>query len=231
VDSLGYGAHFWLAAALGAVGVVLILPIVEPDREGRAEGEDPRLIVVARIRPVWVASFSVTGLAVAYGAILSFLPALADLQNLSTSGAYFSAFALALIVTQASAGWLSDRVGRRAITVPGLILVIPATIALGLVTTDLGLVAAGAAYGVAWGLGRVGLDTIVVDAVSPQERGTAISILYICFDLAVGVGSYGLGIVAQWRGLPAAFYIAGMWAAVALAGYLVWGRGVGQARD
>jgi MFS family permease len=228
VQNWGYAVHFWLAAVFSVVGVILILPIAEPKREPPVGDENPSLLSVARIRPVWVVSFAVTGLAVVYGAVLSFLPALADFKGLTTAGAYFTAFALALIVSQTVAGWLSDRIGRLAVTIPGLVLAIPASLALGLVRTDLGLMAAGATFGVAWGLGRVGLDTILIDGVSPRARGTAISFLYICFDMGVGVGSFGLGIIAQSRGLPAAFYAAAIWAVIALVGFLVWGRGLGQ---
>ncbi|MGD8738453.1 MAG: MFS transporter, partial [Anaerolineae bacterium] len=164
------------------------------------------------------------GLAVAYGAILSFLAPFAGERNLSVAGGYFTAFALAMMVAQAVAGWLSDRVGRRAVAIPGLVLVVLAMTGLGLAGSDAGLLAAGAVFGLSWGLARAGIDTSVVDAVSPKERGTAVGFLYTMFDAGVGVGSFGLGVVAQSWGYAAAFYAAAIWAAVALAGYLAWGR-------
>ena len=83
---------------------------------------------------------------------------------------------------------------------------------------------AGAAFGLSWGLARAGIDTAVVEAVPSEARGTAVGFLYTCFDSGVGVGSFGLGIVAQAQGFPAAFYAAALWAAVTLTGYMVWGR-------
>jgi predicted MFS family arabinose efflux permease len=76
-----------------------------------------------------------------------------------------------------------------------------------------------------WGLVRAGIDAAVMDAVTPEARGTAIGLLYACFDIGVGVGSFGLGVFAQVRGFSAVFYAAALWAAVALTGYLTWGRG------
>jgi predicted MFS family arabinose efflux permease len=64
----------------------------------------------------------------------------------------------------------------------------------------------------------------MLDAVSAEARGTAVGLLYTSFDIGVGVGSFGLGVIAQARGFAAAFLAAAAWATAALAGYLVWGR-------
>jgi predicted MFS family arabinose efflux permease len=95
---------------------------------------------------------------------------------------------------------------------------------LGTARTNAALLAAGAIFGLSWGLARAGIDTAVVEAVSAEARGTAVGFLYTVFDIGVGVGSFGLGIVAQARGYTAAFYAAAAWAFVALAGYVGWGR-------
>jgi predicted MFS family arabinose efflux permease len=220
----GYDVHLAISAGITAVSIPLLLPVAEPERAPTAEAAGPRLRAVARMRPVWVAAFGITGLAVAYGAVLSFLPPFADEWGLVTAGAYFSAFAVAMMLAQASAGWLSDRVGRRTVAVPGLILAVPAMVLLATARTNTALLAAGAIFGLSWGLARAGIDTSVVDAVSAEARGTAVGFLYTVFDIGVGVGSFGLGIVAQAQGYAAAFYAAAVWAAVALAGYVSWGR-------
>lgn len=220
----GYGPHFLTAAGIGAASLIVLLPVAEP-RPGETPRErEPSLRSVARLRPVWVAAFGSTGLAVAYGAALSFLAPYAEEQGLGAAGAYFTAFALAMMVAQASAGWLSDRIGRRAVATPGMMVVALAMIGLAMASTDAALFAAGAGLGVGWGLVRAGLDTSVVDAVPPEARGTALGFLYTCFDIGVGAGSFGLGIVAQAQGYAAAFYAAATWAIVTLAGYLGWGQ-------
>jgi predicted MFS family arabinose efflux permease len=94
-----------------------------------------------------------------------------------------------------------------------------AAVGLALVHSDMGLLAAGAGLGVSWGLVRAGLDTSVVDAVPQVVRGTALSLLYTCFDIGVGAGSFGLGAVAQAQGYAAAFFAAAAWAVATLAIY------------
>jgi MFS family permease len=169
---------------------------------------------------VWVAALASTGLAVAYGATLSFMAPLATERGLKAAGAYFSAFAATLMLAQVLAGWLSDRIGRRAVAAPGLAVAALATVWLAVAHSDATLLAAGATLGLSWGLVRGGLDAAVVDAVPAEGRGTAIGLLYTCFDAGVGVGSFGLGVAAQHYGYAAAFGLAAVWAAVALAAYL-----------
>lgn len=226
----GYPVHFLAAAAIGAAGVLTLLPLKAPRPRTKPSPERTSLWAVARLRPVQTAAFGSTGLAVAYGAVLSFLSPFAAERRLTTAGGYFTAFALTMMVCQAAAGWLSDRLGRRAIAAPGLIAAGLATAGLAPAHSDAALLACGAGLGLSWGLVRAGLDTAVVDAVPAEARGAALGFLYTCFDAGIGIGAFGLGIVAQAQGYAAAFAVAASWAAVALAGYL--GRGqriVGQA--
>jgi MFS family permease len=168
---------------------------------------------------------------VAYGAILSFLPPFADERGLSAAGGYFSAFAVAMILAQVCAGWLSDRIGRRAVAVPGMILAVPAMISLATASTEVALLLSGVVFGLSWGLARAGIDAAVVDAVPLEARGTAVGFLYTCFDTGVGVGSFGLGVLAQAHGYAAAFYAAASWAAITLVTYLAGGRRTARRGD
>jgi MFS family permease len=220
----GYALHFILASLLAAVCFLILLAVAEPKRRRPAGSGIPTLSIAARQPVVWVAAFGTTGLGVAYGAVLSFLPPFATERGLTAAGAYFTAFALTMMGSQTLAGWLSDRIGRRAVVIPGILLVVPAMAGLALSGTNAGLLVAGAVLGLSWGLTRAGIDSAVVDAVPDQVRGSAISLLYTVFDVGVGMGSFGLGVAAQAQGYAAAFFLAAIWAAVALAGYLLLSR-------
>ncbi|RPI51444.1 MAG: MFS transporter, partial [Chloroflexi bacterium] len=226
----GYTPHFWGAAAIALVSLVLLLPLKETAGPPQTVHVASGFWSVARLRPVWLASFAGTGLAVGYGAALSFMPPFAAERGIEAAGGYFTAFALAVIASQASAGWLSDRVGRRAVALPGMVVAGLASAGLALAWSDLALLAAGAGLGLSWGLVRSGLDASLVDSVPSESRGAAFAFLYTCFDAGIGAGSFGLGLLAQAQGYAAAFYAAAAWAAVALAGYLAWGRPAGPVR-
>ena len=218
----GYAAHFGAAAGIAALSFVLLLPVQEVRPQESSEQAGPGFWRVARLAPVWTAAIGGTGLAVAYGVSVSFMPPLAAERGLTAAGAYFTAFALAVMSAQASAGWLSDRIGRRAVAIPGMFAAVLAAGLLGLAGSNAALLAAGAGLGLSWGLARAGLDTMVVDAVPPQARGTALSVLYTLFDAGIGLGSFGLGLVAGTQGYAPAFYAAAAWALAILACYVVW---------
>jgi MFS family permease len=220
----GYSAHFLVAAIIAAASFVTLLPVREPQRDTLPETRGSSFRTVGKVRTVWVAALGSTGLAVAYGAVLSFLAPFTVERQLIAAGLYFTAYAVAMIIAQALAGWLSDRIGRRAVAAPGMAIAALSMFALAGAHTDAIVLAAGAGLGLGWGLTRAGLDTAVVDAVTPEMRGSAVSFLYTWVDIGVGVGSFGLGIVAQRQSYAASFYLAAIWAALALAGYLVWGR-------
>ena len=109
-----------------------------------------------------------------------------------------------------------------------MFVVVLAMLGLAAAGSDPGLLAAGGLLGVSWGLVRAALDTEVVDAVTPGMRGMALGFLYTCFDIGVGAGAFGLGVLAQARSYGAVFYAAAAWAAVALLGYVVASRGTAE---
>ncbi|MBN1657215.1 MAG: MFS transporter [Anaerolineae bacterium] len=231
----GFEAHFWAATAIAVVSLLLVLPLTEPRGARAAQGSGhtsgPGFWAVARQQAVWTAALGGTGLAVAYGVALSFMPPLAEARGLTAAGTYFTAFAVAMMLTQSGAGWLSDRVGRRAVALPGMLCAALATAGLVAAHSNAALIAAGAGLGLSWGLVRAGLDTAIVEAVPPQARSSAVGVLYTLFDAGIGVGSFGLGLLAETAGYAAAFWAAAAWALVALGSYVAAGHGGAAASE
>lgn len=220
----GYGTHFVSGAGVGLVSVLLLLPVVEPRIKGATDQQGPGLQTVLETRALWVAALGTSGLAVAYGAVLSFVAPLAAERELTAAGAYFTVYAVAMMAAQAVSGWLSDRLGRRRVAVPGLVMASLSIWGLSAARSNRAMLAAGAGLGLSWGLVRAALDTAVIDAVPSQARGMALAVFYTCFDISVGLGSFGLGLVAQSAGYAAPFQWAAAWTTVALVGYLILGR-------
>ncbi|MEJ2210834.1 MAG: MFS transporter [Anaerolineae bacterium] len=76
-----YHVHFWASAAVALLSLLCVLPLREPARpaaevlrRGTEAPAEPGFWQVARRKPVWLASWGGTGLAVAYGAALIWPP-------------------------------------------------------------------------------------------------------------------------------------------------------------
>jgi MFS family permease len=123
-------------------------------------------------------------LGVPFGAFISFLPMMADARGLGATGWVFAAYALAASVAQPLVGRVADRWGNLQTALVGLALV--------------GVSAAGlAAAGQVWTLiGLAGLYGVGHGAAGSDVRGSAAAIQYTAFDLLVGLGSWGLGLLA-----------------------------------
>ena len=114
-----------------------------------------------------------------------------------------------------------------------MIQTLAALAALGLVAAcgNASLLVSGAGLGLSWGLVRAALDTAVVEAVPAAARSSAVGVLYTLFDAGIGIGAFGLGLLADTGGYAAAFGAAGAWALAALVGYAAVERGRTPATD
>ena len=152
---------------------------------------------------------------------MTFIPLYVQDLQLGAPGAFFTAYALALLAVQVSAGRMSDRVGRAQVATPTTALAGVFILLLALVrTTWLGWGAA-FLYGLAAGAARVAIDGMVADSVPAHQRATAVALQFTCFDLWIGLGSALLGPLAQAAGYPAMYAIAGM---LSIAGAIPFAR-------
>lgn len=160
--------------------------------------------------------FSVT---ISYGAVMFFLPVYALNQGVENPGIFFTVFAITLIITRTFAGRLSDKLGRRAIVIPGIILVIGSAAVLGIAATLPAILIAAVLYGSGFGALHPALMALAVDRVDADNRGAAMGYFAAAFDLGIGVGGVTMGIVAQFAGLSNMYLTAG---AIALIGLIAF---------
>ena len=162
---------------------------------------------------------------VSFGAVVTFLPLFATERGVPGMGHFFTLYAAVNLLGQPWAGRLSDRLGRRRVTLPGLLLMGISFALLGLCYSSLMLLGAAAAYGLAMGLARPSLDAAIADGAPPEGRGIAMGFDFACFDLGVGLGSFGLGVVAAAWGygyMYGAVALSALLAALTLALGLSW---------
>ena len=163
----------------------------------------------------------VLGMSFATGSIMSFVPLYGRSQGVSNPGFFFTIYALAMLLSRALSGRLSDRVGRIAVAGPGMVII---SAGLGLLAFSgrwwaLGLSAA--ILGVGVGAAMPALMALMIDVVGPTERGGAMSTFGIGMDVGIGIGSVVQGMVVEAYGFGAAFGLTAALPLVAVVAYWV----------
>jgi MFS family permease len=221
----GFLATFLVAAALegGALALAWTLP------ETRAPGgrpDPPRVPAPARggalgraagrwfsATAVYPASL-VLALYVSYGGIASFLPLFAVDRALGNPGLFFLVYALASLAVRPAAGRLSDRLGRRCLVAPALVVVAASLVLLARAASPRALLLAAALYGTGFGAAQPALLAMTADRAPAGERGRAMGTLYTAWELGISGGSILLGLCAARLGYEAMWGVAAACAAI-----------------
>ena len=230
VRESGFGALFLILGAVGGVGVLVTL--VLPGRGRRERGTTPAppsgqmgLMQALRQPGVRAGALGMALLGVPFGAFIVFLPLLADARGLGGTGWVFAAYALASSLVQPAAGRVADRWGASRMVLAGLVLVGLAAAGLAVGASTWALVGLAGFFGVGYGAARAGLDACVQGSVGPALRGSAAAAQYTAHDLLIGLGSWGLGLLAGAADYCVMYAtVSGITLLGAVAGGLVVGR-------
>lgn len=236
------GARFGWRVVLGSGAVVTTLLLCVLLRRGpsapravaRTDGGTavrPRQVAAVLSRPPVAAAAALATVGeFAALATLSFLPTVlveAHGLPLSTAGALFGAYFVVVTALQPVSGWLSDRLGRDAVT--GALFAVGAVgyAALALGTTRAAALPAVALVGVAMAWGPP-VQSRAVDALADAECGVGFGAVRTAYILVAALGPVVVGTLADAAGWTAGIgLLAAMlaFAAVALVGARLGGRG------
>ncbi len=195
----------WLFAAAALLALMTAgLSAMLPESPGHGSGERVPLISKEALLPA-----TIMGLfALSYGGLVSFVPIFAPERDLPGAGWFFAAYAIALMVSRQAAGKLSDRFGRKLMVVPGLLAAALSLLLLAFTPSAAGFLGSAALYGLAFAMIQPALMALAIDRAgseSPGQRGAAMATFSLAMDLGIGLGSFGLGLVASAVGIPAMF--------------------------
>jgi len=181
----------------GAVGEPALMPVLVRSAAGaRQRGALGGLIEVSALFPSGVLALATAG----YGAIVAFISIFATRRGLDNPGWFFSVYALTLVLSRGFLGRLSDRHGRAAVIVPGLLLTALCLALLPVAHGVAAFLALAAVYGLGFAAMQPALMALVVDRSSPGRRGPAMGMFATAMDLGIGAGSLVFGLVAAWGG-------------------------------
>ena len=227
-QSFGYPVFFKTILITSILTVVIIpvffsrqkaatQPVLESDSESLARHLDPVESskghwwrqITSLIEPTAVAPASVMlFLAITYGALLGFMPILAQTKNLGSAGTYFAIQSGAVLAIRLLMPALVNRLSTLRLVRLAIGLLVPA-LAILLVTRHPALFYSSAVlYGAGFGLAFPLMNTVVFERCPPQARGKANATFYLALDLGIGAGTILLGYIAKLVHLEAVFFTA-----------------------
>ena len=197
----GFDAAFAIATLTAIVGFALVTVFIEdPERTHASAGEDLSVAVWARddahrLDPVFTLGVASLFMAVAIALLSAIEPQVnARLgQGPTLFGLEFGAFILAQVGLQTPIGAASDRYGRRPFLLAGLALLVPTTLAQGLVTTPAGMLVARVLQGVAAAMVFSPALALAGDLAGEGQSGTQLSVLTMAFGLGIAIGPLASG--------------------------------------
>jgi FSR family fosmidomycin resistance protein-like MFS transporter len=202
-------SYLYLAAAPILSGLVVWRLRVQNVHVHAADGERVGLVrslvdVAHRVGPVVLLSILFQML---YAALLAFMALyLVDARGLppAQAAAFVGAPQVIGVLGSPFGGYLSDRLGRRAVILTGMVLVGPALFALTVVPMELVPIAL-LAIGLASALRQTVTEVLVMDSAPAHRRATVMGGYYMLFQQLGGIAAPLLGLLAGIAGIGPTF--------------------------
>jgi MFS family permease len=135
--TLGYTPFFVMNVVTAAVSALLVTLIsTPPNRSADPSTREPEATFLAGLqltltqKGMRAGVLTMAALGIPFGAFITFVALFAEEQQVTGVGIVFSVYAGTSLLAQPLAGWLSDKVGRRGMILPGLGITILATLIL-----------------------------------------------------------------------------------------------------
>ena len=204
------GWHEAFAAA--AVGAVLcaVLSRRVSDSRVRPAPEDATSLRNVALRPSQLRLAAVISLVgVGLGAAFTFHQLFAQQLQIPDVRSFFIAYAAAAVFVRVVLGHQVDRLGRRQVSLAALVLYAPVVAAMAKLDV-LGLPLVGAGLGLAHGLLYPALNAVAIEISGEHERGKVMALFQAAFIVGFSGALPLLGIIAETRGYPDVFLVAGL---------------------
>jgi MFS family permease len=218
---LGFDALFALAGGLGLVAAVLALRIRVPRQTpSSAVTVPPRGRALRREPALWLFAATMVACGMGFGAVLTFVPTFVHAIALERVAPFFVSYTIAAVAVRLALGGLSDRIGRRRVLVPSMVLLALAVLALGSVVSMPGLIGVGLLFGAGQGMTYPTANALMVDLSRPGNLGRVQTLFSGSFSVGVATSAFVFGGIIERFGYRTMFSAAA--ACVALGVVLLW---------
>jgi MFS family permease len=209
VSGSGFPYLFVLSSLTAVMAFLAIMVTADIRSADHREGKPHGFLKAGGRREVFLPSLALFSGAVCYGAVLTFLPLFAPERSIPDFGIFFTAYAASTVLSRIGTGRLSDRVGRRRVILPCMVLLALTMGLLSFLCSLWFLALIGVLFGLSFGSLMPNLNALVVDLTPPQQRGSALAFFISSIDVGITVGSMALGFVGESLGYPAVYGFCG----------------------
>jgi MFS family permease len=200
--------HFgFISIALATAGVPLIaLLVVAPVRAVNVQPKNPQRMSQV-IGAVWVPGLGLAFSSIGFGAITAFIALLFTEKGWSLLWLAFTAFAVAFILARVFFGHLPDKLGGAKVAFVFALIEAAGLILIWLAPVTEVALAGALLTGAGYSLVFPGLGVEAIRRVPTQNRALAMGTYTAFLDLALGVTTPALGLIASWDTLGTVFLI------------------------
>lgn len=202
VEEIGFSTTFVVGGVAAMAGLLLV-----PALRGRTERADDHVGMSAAFRSGGLRRPAVvfTATALAGGIVLTFLPLATPAP--STQVVALALFAQALTATVARwwAGRSGDRRGAATLLAPGALLSAAGIGALLMLPTTWAVLLGMAVFGAGFGIVQNASFSLMFERSTPGGYGAVSGMWNLAYDVGLGAGAVGFGLVVAQTGYPAGF--------------------------
>jgi len=200
IENMGFSALFMIAAvtAMGAIPCVFMLNEPQLTKFREEIGTTVPLVNIVRNRWVLIPSIALFVTTMIQGATNTFLPLHGISVGIVNVGIFFVVYSITSLIARVFAGFLSDKIGRKNLALPALLLTGAGTLCLTRLPSMFMLVLGGGLIGFGFSTTHTALLALIIDKTSIRERSQAVSFYANAFDVGVSTGSMVLGPVAGY---------------------------------
>lgn len=202
----GFSLVFYIAAILSGICIILVLPIHDTPLAAK---HNQRFFDKTLYRRDVVFPSMVIGVgALAYAAIIAFLPIHAQSIGIGNPGIFFTTYGLSVIGSRVVASKLIDKFPRPYVIIYSAIPMLASVAMLAFTQSLLQLILVAVLFGIGLAFLLPAAQAYLVDRVKKNERAKALGVFFSFLELGIGGGAIVLGLVAEYFGYRSAFVVA-----------------------
>ncbi|MGM0689375.1 MAG: MFS transporter [Bacillota bacterium] len=206
LDRYSFSLLFGITSLLTLLSIMFVFFIRFPRQEKQKIKPKFNLLEKSGIKPALV----ILMFTISYSSMLSFLPVYALSQNIESTGLFYTAFALATLMTRPLSGMFVDRKGEKGFNLAiatGCICICIALIIVARASLISHLIMGGILYGIGFGMGQPTIHALCIRSAPPQKRGAANATYWTAYDVGIFLGSIIWGLVVTLAGYHLMFYL------------------------